>query len=125
MIGTNDPVLIVEDDADVREALALLVEHSGYPAVTAADGRQALQLLGAGLRARLIILDLMMPVLDGWGFRAAQMRQPRFAAIPTVVCSAREDAGEQAEQMGALAGFVKPVDVDRVLALIERCTASH
>lgn len=106
--GLRRSVLIVEDDGDVREAMTVLLEYAGYPSATAADGYQAIQMLRAGLRPDLIVLDLMMPVLDGWQFRAARRGCPDLATIPTIVCSALGDAAHQAARLGAVAGLTKP-----------------
>src|SRR5438445_6065998 len=83
------PVLIVDDDADVRDAMEFLLRSEGYRTVTAADGDDALTKLRAGLEPCLILLDLMMPWKDGFQFRREQMRDPRLSAIPVVVLSGR------------------------------------
>ncbi|HLY37731.1 MAG TPA: response regulator [Candidatus Binatia bacterium] len=113
-------VLIVEDDHDVREAITVILECAGYESAGAADGAQAMQMLHAGLRPGLIVLDLMLPVLDGWQFRQEQRRHAEFESIPTIVCSALGDAERHAMRLGAVAGLTKPLDVDMLLALAER-----
>jgi len=86
------PVLVVEDDFDLRESMVAVLEACGYPAFGAANGRDALAVLHEGRRPGLIVLDLMMPVMDGWQFRVAQLQQDDLAAIPTVIGTARTDA---------------------------------
>ena len=81
-------ILVVEDDADVREAIVSGLEHAGFEVVAAADGKMALDLLRHGIVPRAIILDLMMPVMDGWEFRRHQLADPTLAAIPVIVLSA-------------------------------------
>lgn len=116
-------VLVVDDDPDVREGMLAILEACGYPAVGAANGYDGLQILKAGERPGLIVLDLMMPVMDGWQFRTAQVQQDDLAAIPTLVCSARSDAEPRARSMGAIAYLRKPIDFDRLLDIVEaHCT---
>jgi CheY-like chemotaxis protein len=111
-----EPVLVVDDDPDIRECMVALLEMRGLPAVPASDGAEALDLLKAGMRPSLILLDLMMPRMDGWEFRAQQELDPELAAIPTVVVSA---AGQHATAaLHADAIIRKPIDfgqLDRVL----------
>jgi CheY-like chemotaxis protein len=112
-------VLVIEDDPDLRQAMVAVLEACGYPAFGAANGRDALAVLHEGRRPGLIVLDLMMPVMDGWQFRIAQLRQDDLAAIPTVVCTARTDAEVRALSMGAVACLCKPLDFDSLLDLVE------
>src|SRR6185437_10873013 len=77
------PVLIVEDDADIRELLSSVLVLEGYPVVTAADGAEGLEQLRTAHPA-LVLLDLMMPSMDGWEFRRLQMLDPALAGVPTV-----------------------------------------
>ncbi len=107
-------VLVVEDDANTREALSLVLGGAGFAVDAAANGREALDLLRGGLRPRLILLDLMMPVMDGWAFRAEQLRDPALADIPVVVCSAAHELPQRAASLQAAAVFPKPVSFDRL-----------
>ena len=117
------PVLVIEDNTEVRQALVALLEAEGYGVVEAVDGVSALRLLRAGeVRPCLIVLDLMMPRMSGWDFRMEQSSDRRFAAIPVVVVSA-DPLASQAERMGAAAVMSKPADPERFLELIGRhCT---
>ena len=101
------PVLVVEDDEGTREMLRYLVESAGYPVATASNGREALEQLRNGLIPSLILLDLMMPVMDGWQFRAAQLRDGDLLKIPTVVYSAVGNIRETVEKLNVAGGFEK------------------
>ena len=110
-------IFIVEDDTDTREMLGRFLELEGYAVETAANGAQALQRLAGGARANLILLDLMMPVMDGWQFREEQIRRAELAEIPVIVVSA---AGkDRLEKIDADAYLSKPVDLEE---LLERVT---
>src|SRR5438876_9722879 len=80
-------ILVVEDDTELRDALGQLLEAEGYLVEFALDGGEALDRLEVPQPPCLILLDLMMPRVDGWQFRAAQVRNPRIAAIPVMACS--------------------------------------
>jgi CheY-like chemotaxis protein len=113
----NPTVFIVEDDFDTREMLGRFLEMEGYRVETAANGRVALDRLNGGTRACVILLDLMMPVMDGWQFRREQARDAELADIPVIVVSA---AGrDRIDQIEADAYLSKPVDLDE---LLERVT---
>lgn len=114
-------VLIVEDNSATREALALILEGSGYMVLTAPHGRAALDQLRNGQRPDLILLDLMMPVMDGWQFRAAQRSDAALADIPVIVCSAASDRQRRIEQLGSVEFLGKPVEVEDLLSAIRRC----
>lgn len=110
-------VLIVEDDADTREMLGRFLELEGFEVETAANGRQALDRLEAGSKACVIVLDLMMPVMDGWQFRREQARRDGLAQIPVIVVSA---AGrDRISQIDANAYLSKPVDLEELRARID------
>ena len=110
-------VMIVEDDRDTREMLGRFLELEGFEVRTAAIGQLALKSLQEQGGASVILLDLMMPVMNGWQFREEQARNPRFARIPVVVLTAagpREDI----PAISADGWLSKPVDFDRLLATI-------
>ena len=102
-------VLVVDDNRSVREAMVTLLEGRGFSARGVGNGREALETLRAGFDACLILLDLTMPIMDGWKFRGVQQQDPRLADIPVVVLAALSDATEAATKMGAVAGFAKPL----------------
>ena len=114
----HSPVLIVEDDADLREMMAQLLSLEGYRTQAVANGQEALSLLRRGDRPDLILLDLMMPVMDGWEFRRRQMEDPQIADVPVVVLSALDPA--RAVDLAGAAFLKKPLDFDRLLDLVRR-----
>ncbi len=105
-------VLIVDDDADVREMMAQLLAVEGFAPCTAANGRDALNQLADGLLPQVILLDLMMPVMDGRQFLAECRQNPACAAIPVIVLSA---ASESRPPVQADAVFRKPLDFSQVV----------
>ncbi len=109
-------ILIVEDDHLIREAIAEALGEEGFEVVEAANGREALEKLHAR-HASLVLLDLMMPVMDGWQFREAQLHDPEIANIPVVVLSAVKD-----ESVPASRHFTKPCDLDELLDTVWECT---
>ena len=120
---THPLVLIVDDTADARDAMKALLELKGYPVVTATDGQEALDELRHGLHPALILLDLMMPRIDGFRFRKEQLLDPRLSRIPVIIFSGHPEVQNYAAVLGAAACFQKPVDVDRLLTLVqEHCT---
>jgi PAS domain S-box-containing protein len=118
--GANKTILIVEDDRDVVEALSSLLQVHGYEVEFALNGREALDLLKSDLRPGLILLDLMMPVMDGMQFREAQVSDPALADIPVVVMSAHPKAREIMESIRAQAYLKKPVEIHSILETVER-----
>ena len=113
-------VLFVDDDEDLREALATLAVAHGLNAIAAGGADDALSHLRNGLRPCLIVLDLSMPGKDGLAFRREQMRQPAFANIPVVVMSgAGKQAEEQARKLGLTSVLRKPTDPAELLRLFE------
>jgi CheY-like chemotaxis protein len=113
-------ILIVDDDLDVREMLTQLFSIEGYRVSTAKDGLDALNQLRQGETPDLILLDLMMPVMDGWQFRKEQQLDPGLASIPVVVLSAVYNARERATLLGAVDYMQKPVEFDRLIESAER-----
>ena len=114
----SHPILVVDDDTELRESLALLLALKGYEVITASDGREALQTLHGGPRPCLIVLDLTMPEMDGFQFRRAQLADPALAKIPVVLCSAHPTAPQVAQQLGVIACFEKPFDVQLLLGVV-------
>jgi CheY-like chemotaxis protein len=111
-------VMVVEDDLDTREMLSRFLELEGYRVETASNGRQALDQLTDGSRACVIVLDLMMPVMDGWQFRREQVRDAALSRIPVIVVSA---AGrDRIERIDANEVLSKPVDLDELLARVSQ-----
>lgn len=113
-------VLLVEDDIDVREILRELLEDAGYSVTWAANGREALAHLKHGRAPRLILLDLMMPIMDGPAFRAAQRQDPALAPIPVVVISADHGVDAKIGEMQVDGYLPKPFEVGTLLATVDR-----
>ncbi len=113
---------MVEDERAIAEALADTLRDEGYEVRVAGHGREALDLLVLGTvwRPCVILLDLMMPVMDGWAFRAEQVRWDGLAAIPVVVVSGTRDAPREAERLGAVGVLLKPFDMDDAIQLVAR-----
>ncbi len=115
----SHPVLVVEDDADIRVALMDVLEEHGYEAVGAVNGLDALEKLKAGaLKPCLIVLDLMMPVMDGRAFREQQLQDSALAPIPVVVVSAYREIADQALRITEF--LRKPLDVDELVQAVRR-----
>jgi len=109
-----ETVLIVEDEVTTRDALIELLGKEGREIVTAADGQEAMDCLTMVPRPRVILLDLMMPRMDGWEFLRRQSADPSIARIPTIVLSGSKLSA------GARHQLTKPVDVDRLRALVDQ-----
>lgn len=112
-------VLVVDDDRDICEVVQTVLELEGYAVVTAGDGAEALACLRAGVRPCLIILDLMMPNMNGMQFREQQQQDPELRAIPVVVLSGDGRAGMKAATLG-VEGLRKPVELDVLLEAVRR-----
>jgi CheY-like chemotaxis protein len=118
-------ILLIEDDPGLRDTLAEVLSERGYQVTCAADGVAALVELGEHPPPSVILLDLAMPVMDGWTFRAEQRRDPRIASIPTIVLSASLGADPRAVQgLDAAAALSKPFDLDTLLRAVERAAAA-
>ncbi len=117
------PVLVVDDDRDIRETLSDILEQEGYPVRTAANGREALASLRAGERPGLILLDLSMPIMSGTEFRRVQLGDASLACIPTAVISAAGSLAQMLEGLGIDLVMAKPLELERLLALVARFCA--
>lgn len=118
-------VLVVEDDLDIREVMRMVLEASGYQVSEAGDGAEALAVARAQ-RPDIILLDLMMPGMDGFQFRELQLQDPAIAAIPVVIVSGGGAVPQKAAQLKAAGYLVKPTDVQRLLAVVrDLCRAAE
>jgi CheY-like chemotaxis protein len=114
-------ILVVDDDEDIRYALGDTLEAEGYSVVLAEDGRDALhKLQGLPAPPCVILLDLMMPNMDGLQFRAAQQCDPALASIPVVILSADVQVKQKAAGMAAAGCMAKPVRITDLLKMVER-----
>ncbi|WP_437490220.1 response regulator [Sorangium sp. So ce1014] len=112
-------ILIVDDDAAIRRTLSELLEDEGYGVASVANGREALEYLRDDPSSiSLVLLDLMMPVMDGFQFRAEQKSDPMLASMPIVVMTAR--GGTDRAGIDADAVISKPFDVLKLMDTIER-----
>jgi two-component system response regulator VicR len=116
--GTLCKVLIVEDDNDIQDLLVFMLQHVGYACLRAGNGREALRVLESEKPA-LILLDLMMPVMDGMEFLEHQKLDPRIADIPVIVLSAAAQAHMMESRIGAGRVMRKPFDIEIVLKAVK------
>src|SRR5262245_9256834 len=110
MSGANPNVLVVEDDHDIREMLADVLSFAGYRVKQAANGREALAALQEA-KPDLIVLDLLMPDMDGWTFRNKQDASQAAPETPMIIVSGVSNPWSQAEELRAAAVFQKPFDM--------------
>jgi CheY-like chemotaxis protein len=113
-------VLLVDDDALTRAALSLVLDADGCAVREAANGEEALRLLGEPPPPFLILLDLIMPVMDGASFRRRQLADAVLANIPVVIFSAAADLGQRAADLGVADWLHKPLDPDALLLAVRR-----
>jgi CheY-like chemotaxis protein len=112
-------ILVVEDDISIQQMMADVLEEEGYSVSSAPDGSEALALLHSSqLQPDLILLDLMMPHMDGWTFCAELRRDPRFADIPIVVLSASNYLRQQPLPLDAVGSLAKPFQLGTFLDLV-------
>ena len=102
-------VLVVDDEADLQEAIRETLETEGHRTICASNGLEALEHLKGGEPTCVILLDLAMPVMDGYEFRRHQLDDDALAAIPVVVITADGDAREKAEKLAAQGFLRKPI----------------
>lgn len=120
MAGPGPAVLVVDDDAEIREGISELLRDEGFEVVTAENGRAALDTLQGRRDIRVILLDLLMPVMDGATFRAHQLADRSIAQIPFIMLTANYDYADRAESLGAVACFRKPVKPSALLRALEQ-----
>jgi CheY-like chemotaxis protein len=113
-------ILVVDDDVDIRETVAEILRDEGYPVDAVADGLEALDYLRTRPSPRLVLLDLMMPGMNGEDLVKVLRGTPTLAETRIAVVSAARDLRERAEEMKAVAFLQKPITLDRLLALVER-----
>lgn len=118
-------VFVIDDNHDIRETLRAFLELEGFRVETAVNGRDALGRLQQGLRPCAIVLDLMMPIVDGYEFRRCQLEHPELSAIPVIVLSASDDWRHRDELRGACV-LLKPADAASIIELVRRlCTTER
>ncbi|GAB4516904.1 MAG: response regulator [Haliangiales bacterium] len=112
-------VLLVEDNDDIRENLSEILEDEGYEVIAAENGQVALDLLERTTPPSVIVLDLMMPIMNGWQLRSALLERPAFAKLPVILLSARTDVNTTAKALGVVAGLRKPISLPNLLQLVK------
>lgn len=117
------PVLVVDDDGDVRASMVEALEGHGYQVATAANGERALEQLKKGLNPRVVLLDLHMPVMDGATFHAQLLEDPDLRVIPVLVLSSDSAEGVRLTQAGAAGFLPKPLHVESLLAQVRKLAA--
>lgn len=119
--ATPCAVLVVDDDPTIRECLAELLASEGFEVQEARNGREALQLQRlATAPPAIVVLDLMMPVMNGWQFLDEQKRRPTVASIPVIVVTASDEPAAGADRV-----LHKPFDLDVLIAAIDELAPSH
>ena len=114
-------ILVIEDDSAIREMLVQTLADEGFAVVSAADGMEALSYLQTAAELPcVILLDLMMPRMNGWQFREIQRNHPAISSIPVVVLSARPDLRARQAEIGVEAYLTKPVNFDLLMQIIRR-----
>jgi CheY-like chemotaxis protein len=113
-------ILVVDDDPDVREAISDVLVEEGYRVTGARNGREALEQLRDHTRPSLILLDMMMPEMDGWRFRMELKKLPELASIPVVILSAHGNVRDAALALGAADYLRKPLRIESLLEIAER-----
>jgi CheY-like chemotaxis protein len=117
-------VLIVEDDRDLREIFDSVLSDEGWDVVTAADGEVAIGLLEVGLQPCVLVIDLRMPRMDGWELIDRLRQRDEWRALPFVIVAAHVRVADEASQIGARWWLQKPVDIDRLVAVVDEAGAS-
>lgn len=116
-------LLVVDDDPDVCDTMQVILESYGYHVDIAEHGMDALHKLRSGEPPSVILLDMMMPDMDGLQFRQEQLRDPKLAKIPVVLVSASGEVATKAAALG-VTGLTKPIDLDVLLATLKSITAA-
>ncbi len=117
-------VLLVEDDEAIREIVRETLIDEGFEVRKAIHGAEALEILLSQWRPNLIILDLMMPVMDGWTFRAHQRARGMATHVPLLVMSASRRAAETRAALGAAAVVIKPFNLNDLVTTVRRVVAA-
>ena len=124
MSAGDRTILVVEDDPDCLEAVADVLEFDGYATVLARNGLEALRYLETNPPPDLILLDVVMPVMDGAAFVREQQSRPSLRSIPTVLLSARRDLPQGATELAVTGSIPKPIQMDDFLTTIGNLIAA-
>ncbi len=115
-------ILIVDDDATIREMLTEVLEEEGYTVAVATNGAEGLAAIERTLPT-LILLDMRMPVLDGWGF--ARILKERSLRMPIVVMTAAQESSQWSQEIGSAWTLAKPFNLDELLQVVQRAIRHH
>ena len=118
-------VLVIEDEPDLQVMLRVALEADGYDVHAVSNGRDGLRLLRSTPNTCLIVLDLVLPVMDGRRFRSAQLRDRSLAWIPVIVVSGGLDAAREARELDASEFVRKPIDLDQLRSVVGRVSCSQ
>jgi CheY-like chemotaxis protein len=119
--AATPPILVVEDHPDTRAMVELLLKVEGFHVITAENGERGLECLRQ-VRPCLILLDLMMPVVDGWEFRRVQRNLPGVDDVPVLLLTAIPDPTRAVAELGAAGVIPKPIDIDQLVQIVrEHC----
>ena len=121
--ATSTSVMVVDDDQDISDILSEILTRAGHSVVTARNGVEALEKLKS-VRPALILLDLNMPVMDGFEFRRLQRLDPAVAQVPTVIMSALYQMRERIAHLGVDDALEKPIALERLLQVVEHFCGS-
>jgi CheY-like chemotaxis protein len=113
-------ILVVDDNTKIRDVIKESLNFMGYSVSLASNGLEALHILEEEPKPHLILLDLMMPVMDGWEFRMRQQQDPQISQIPTVVITADGNSTLNAKLMGAERGISKPFEMEELLEVVAK-----
>lgn len=114
-------ILLVDDDLNIRTVITEILEDEGYHVASAANGQEALRYLQQQTDTPcLILLDLMMPVMNGWDFRRAQQQDPHLASIPVVVISADNSIQHKTASLAVTDYMAKPIDIEHLINTVRR-----
>jgi len=113
-------VFVIEDDELIRECMLDMLSEQGFTTVGAANGRDALDQIRAGLRPDLILLDLMMPVMNGWDFRIEQVKEPDQQTVPVVIVTGSGEERRALEQLSAAGTLRKPFTPSQLEEVVRR-----
>jgi two-component system, chemotaxis family, chemotaxis protein CheY len=120
----SSTVLVVDDDPDILDALSEILEGEGFVVRRAKNGKEALERL-VPEPPQLVLLDLMMPVMDGWEFAQRMRLVPGARGVPIIVLSADRNVGTKARELGAAGHLAKPFELNDLLNLVRTTLPAH
>jgi CheY-like chemotaxis protein len=119
-IASRNSILIIEDDQEIREALEEILRFEGYEVGSVKNGKEGLDYLHKASAPSVILLDMMMPVMNGYQFLAAYQEEPSFSGIPVIVLSADNALEDKLKQFQVRFFLKKPIELERLLELVKQ-----